>query len=142
MPVNLVRSIRTNSNCDDPMSSRIETAILNIGVLRAYRLESLVKALAAKNGLGRLNLDSSDLYVKFSLSFIDRAHECKRTQHVLTSLNGYSPEFFDYFDVCCPLVAPYNSTMRRTVSLAEQLEQGQLIFEIWSKFIDPRSQVI
>ena len=60
---------------------------------------------------------------------------------MLTNLNGVSPEFFDYFDVNCPLVSSYNPHVRRTVSLAEQLEQGQITFDVWSKFVDARKQV-
>lgn len=58
-----------------------------------------------------------------------------------TSLNGFSPEFFDYFDLKCPLVSTYNSSTKRTVSLAEQLELGQIIFELWSKCLDYQSNV-
>ena len=52
--------------------SRIDSVTMNIGILRASRLESIVKNLAYKNGLGCLNLDSSCLYIKYSLGFLNR----------------------------------------------------------------------
>jgi hypothetical protein len=50
------------------------SVVMNIGVLRASRLETLVKQLAHKNGLASLSLECSDLFVKFSLSFLNRPH--------------------------------------------------------------------
>lgn len=56
-------------------------------------------------------------------------------------LTGYSPEFFTYFDVKCPLVSTYNSNARRTLSLAEQLEIGRITFEVWNKFVNESDKV-
>jgi len=98
----------------------------------------MVKRLASRQGLsGSVN---SEIFIKFGLGFLSRAHETRRTHAVQTSLNGYSPEFFDYFDVECPLIAAYSPSCGRTVSLAEQLEKGHVAFEVWARFVvDARS---
>ena len=37
-------------------------------------------------------------------------------------------------------MSTYQSSTRRTISLAEQLESGQIVFELWAKVVDPKSQ--
>ena len=130
----ITRQIKSN----DIMSAKSECILMNIGILRANRLESIIRSLAYKNGLGCLNLEESDVFVKFSLDFLNKPEDFKQTHGVSTRLNKHSPEFFDYFDINCPLISPYNSQNRRTVSLAEQLEHGSIKFEVWSRFVDPR----
>ena len=56
-------------------------------------------------------------------------------------LTGYSPEFFTYFDIKCPLRASYSSSARRTISLAEQIELGRVTFEVWNKFVNETDKV-
>lgn len=67
-----VCSSRQPDNLKFEVDSRVDSVTMNIGVLRASRLETMVKNLAYKNGLGCLNLDSSCLYIKYSLSFLNR----------------------------------------------------------------------
>ena len=57
-------------------------------------------------------------------------------------LTGYLPEYFTYFDIKCPLVSTYNSNARRTMSLAEQLEIGQITFEVWNRFVDQADEKV
>ncbi|CAF0712537.1 unnamed protein product [Brachionus calyciflorus] len=105
---------------------------LSVGVLRA---DGLRPALI-KSSNGMPNLENSNIYVKFSLSFLNRPYDYKQTRLISSSLSRYSPEFFDYFDIFCPLISKYNSSSKRTVSLAEQIELGQIIFEVWAKYSD------
>lgn len=65
----------------------------------------------------------------------------KKTRLVSSMLSGYSPEFFTYFDVKCPLTSKYDTNLRRTISLAELLDIGQLTFEVWNKFVDSNEKV-
>lgn len=67
--------------------------------------------------------------------------DVRQTRLVSSMLCGYAPEFFSYFDVKCALTSTYNTSTKRTMSLAEQLECGQITFEVWSKFIDEYEKV-
>jgi len=46
--------------------------MLSIGVLRASRLQTLIKTVSLKSETRSLNLEDSEVYVKFSLSFINK----------------------------------------------------------------------
>ena len=61
----------------------------------------------------------------------------KQTKRIANSSSDCSPEFFDYFDLKCPLTSRYSGDAKRLFSLAEQLELGQVVFELWSVFVDP-----
>ena len=109
-------------------------ATLNIGVLRATGLDALVRRSPQQQ---QQQQAGGIVYVKFApTSFLSNSAKLgeasKETRSValLATAAGVF-EFFDYFDVQCALVAAYSSTQRRTISLAEQLELGKLIFEIW-----------
>lgn len=132
------KSLITRQITNDRISGKSEHVTMNVGILRANRLESILKTLAYKNGLGYLKLEESNVFVKFSLDFLNRPEDFKQSHGVSIRHDKFSPEFFDYFDINCPLISPYNSQIRRTVSLAEQLEHGSIKFEVWSRLIDPR----
>jgi hypothetical protein len=98
----------------------VNEAVLSVGVLRATGLQACNAAV------------DSNVYVKFSLNFMNKPQESKQTHSIKSSPNVSSVEFFDYFELKCPIVSSYNSASKRTISLAGQLEMGQIIFEIWS----------
>lgn len=60
----------------------------------------------------------------------------RQTRVIQCSPNGHSLDFFDYFDINCPLVSKYDCSSKKTLSLAEQIELGQLVFEVWSRNSD------
>lgn len=58
-----------------PYKTKDESAdyvTMNIGVLRAYGLEQAVSGFIKKNSSSLINLENSNLYVKFSLGFLNR----------------------------------------------------------------------
>lgn len=139
-----------------------ECVTLSVGVLRAYDLEAAAGEILLKKQSSLVCIENSNLYVKFSLGFLNRPQvrererdnviirfylvwlflkETKQTRLVSSMLTGYSPEFFTYFDIKCPLRSTYSSNARRTISLAEQLELGRCTFEVWNKFVNETDKV-
>ena len=105
---------------------------LNIGILRATGLQAAISHAICRNNLrSTLNVDQSRVYIKFSLSFLGRPNDRRQSKLISTTLNGYSPEFFDYFDIACPLISTCDQINNQKISLAEQLEYGKIIFELW-----------
>jgi hypothetical protein len=117
-------------------SAKREYVNMNVAILRANGLQMAISSSICKDDKRSFNILNSNVYVKFALNFLNRPQEVHKTRCTTTSLNGFSPEFFDYFDIPCPLTSTYDSNKKKTISLAEQLEVGQILFEVWVKFND------
>ncbi len=116
----------------------MRSVVLNIGVLKAIRLDHMIKNIAIKNGISASI--NSEVYIKTGISFLSKCQKSNQTHPVSSSHGRCSLDFFDYFDVECPLIATtYKSGSNRTITLAEQLVNGKVTFEVYARFLEIKS---
>ncbi len=142
--------IKANLNQEDnDISDNSNSVCLNIGVLRANGLRSAIKNLITKQNNCQshnyFTYEDTKIYVKFSTNDILALNKqqkiSKTSRMIMCKTSDSSPEFFDYFDLKCPLTSTFDSLTKKTITLAEQLEIGQIIFEIWINLTDPYKNV-